>query len=168
MAVKTDWSEHRNRYAEMRAAGEKISIKEYALTYGLNPNTARRYLGEGTTQLGKVQDQRSADQIAKKDGKRSNDQKKSGKRKNDHKPAKQNKNLSQEINELSLQVKEAGRHARVEAGQTEEAVLVGKLINAVSTKTKSGRTRDQYMAGSQILEASIIPSDEDMEEARKL
>ncbi|CAB5549113.1 Uncharacterised protein [Citrobacter werkmanii] len=168
MAVKTDWSEHRNRYAEMRAAGEKISIKEYALTYGLNPNTARRYLGEGTTQLGKVQDQRSADQIVKKAGKRSNDQKKSGKRKSDHKSSKQNKNLSQEINELSLQVKEAGRHARVEAGQTEEAVLVGKLINAVSTKTKSGRTRDQYMAGSQILEASIIPSDEDMEEARKL
>ena len=47
-------------------------------------------------------------------------------------------------------------------------MLVGKLINAVSTKTKSGRSRDQYMAGSQILEASIIPSDEDMEEARKL
>ena len=59
----------------MRAAGEKISIKEYALTYGLNPNTARRYLGKALLQLGKVQDQRSADQIVKKEVKRSNDQK---------------------------------------------------------------------------------------------
>lgn len=168
VAVKTDWSEHRERYAEMRAAGEKISIKEYALNYGLNPNTARRYLGEGTTKVGNQPAARAGDHNGKRSPKRSIDQKKPATGKSDHNGKKQPKNISQEINELSLQVKEAGRHARIDAGQTEESVLVGKLINAVSTKTKSGRARDQYMAGSQILDASIIPNDEDLEEARRL
>lgn len=168
VAVKTDWSEHIERYAQMRADGDKISIKEYALTYGLNPNTARRYLGDGTTQIGKTQEPRSGDQGRKPAKKRSNDQKKPSQRKSDHQAPKKQKDISSEINELSLKVKEAGKHARIEAGQTDEAVLVGKLITAVSTRTKSGRPRDQYMAGSQILDDSIIPNEEDLAEARQL
>ena len=169
MAAKTDWSEHIARLAELRAAGNKVSIQEYALTYGLNPNTARRYLGDGKSQIGKSSAARSSDHQRVTPKKGSNDQKRKGRKKSDQADAPSSADgLSQEINELSLQVKEAGQHARHHAASNEGDVLVGKLITAVSTKTKSGRARDQYRAGGQLLESSMVPSEEDMQKARDL
>ncbi|WP_137765860.1 hypothetical protein [Nissabacter sp. SGAir0207] len=170
--MKTDWGEHRERFAQMRAK-QDISIKQYAELYGLNPNTARRYLGAGDSVVAKEKPQASPARSVPRSSQRS----KSSPRSNDH--ANKDDHASDQrsvitasektskIRELSAQIKNGTGGSALSDVPTPAAVLVGEVITAVAGRTKSGRVSDQTKKGGQLL-MGTAPAEEDVARAQEL
>lgn len=165
ITVKIDWKEHRERLTQMRVKQE-VSIKEYADLYGLNPNTARRHLGDGTTQVGKKATPRSTTRSVSTP--RSVDRKGKSDRGNDQSSSTCKKSSTSKIKELSEQINRGKADATAPHDQSPAAVLVGEVITAVTARTKSGRPSDQSKNGGRVLSGMLQPSDEDIAAARLL
>lgn len=165
ITVKIDWKEHRERLAQMREK-QDVSIKEYADLYGLNPNTARRHLGDGNTQVGKKVTPRSTARSTK--APRSTDHKGKTDRKGDQSAGKAASDASSKIKELTEQINRSKADTAAPVDQSPAAVLVGEVITAVTARTKSGRPSDQSKNGGRVLSGMLQPSDEDIAAARLL
>ena len=165
ITVKIDWKEHRERLAQMREKQE-VSIKEYADLYGLNPNTSRRHLGDGTTQVGKKNVPRSTPRSVK--APRSVDRKRKSDRESDQSASASQKDAASKIKELSEQINRGKADTAAPVDQSPAAVLVGEVITAVTARTKSGRPSDQSKNGGRVLSGMLQPSDEDLAAARLL
>lgn len=179
-AVKTDWAEHRKRFTQMKEKQE-ISIKEYAELYELNPNTARRYLGDGGSQVGN--DKPAAKQSARS-SKPPKKQPRSTKtesqtppkndhsKKNDHgkkaRKAAERLSASSKIKEIGDSVRSGKAREPAPGAETEAGVLTGQLLEVVASKTKTGRASDQARNGGVVLDGMLIPNDEDMAAAHSL
>lgn len=165
ITVKIDWKEHRERFNQMREK-QDVSIKEYADLYGLNPNTARRHLGDGATQVGKKAAPRSVSRSVK--APRSVDHKTKTDRKSDQSANKADPDAVKRIKELSEQINGGKADSAPPTDQSPAAVLVGEVITAVTTRTKSGRASDQSKNGGRVLSGMLQPDDDDLAAARLL
>ena len=168
-AVKTDWTEHRERLAQMREK-QDVTIKEYADLYGLNHGTARRNLGVGTSQVGaKSAAQPAARSVPRsKTPPRSIDRKPKTDRKRDQSATPAEESAASKIKALSEQVHAAKAGGTAQGAETPAGVLTGQLMDVVARKTKSGRAGDQSKAGAQVLVGSLVPDDDDLAAAEAL
>ncbi|WP_147200841.1 hypothetical protein [Pantoea sp. CCBC3-3-1] len=160
--VKVDWVKHRQQFSQMREKQE-FSIKDYAELHGLNPNTARRHLGTGQSQVSaKASTSRS------KVPPRSIDRKPQKDHGSDQSVSNGNESTASKIKELNKQVNESVKRTPSPGAATPAAVLAGELMEVVSAKTKSGRAGDQSKNGGRVLQGALMPDDEDIEQARLL
>lgn len=167
--MKTDWAEHRERFTQMREK-QDISIKEYADLYGLNSNTARRYLGDGASQVAKEKPAKAAKRSSSrsKTPPRSNDRKAKNDRARDQSGDHAPESTTSKIKELSDKINESKARGDAPGAQTPAGVLTGQLMDVVAKKTKSGRPGDQSKNGARVLTGALQPNDDDLAAAHEL
>lgn len=152
---------------------QDISIKEYADLYGLNPGTARRYLGAGSSQVGAKATSKPAKTAAQSSSRskaapRSNDRKPKVDRDSDQSGDHTEVSTASKIKELSDRVNDSKARTAAPGAQTPAGVLTGQLMDVVAKKTKSGRAGDQSRKGGEVLTGSLQPDDADLAAAQEL